>query len=361
MAQSINGVNGVEIHNQPTSAIESDVSPVRSGKSRINATNDMRELGRIISEATEIFSKRLGSIEHSEPNMSDPFPPPLVDAAAQAAKLDIIRACDKLMALVTDPVLWLMHQNMSFIYPASVSTALRLRLFDHVDPGETPTSLATIAERSGADMDLIERILRVLTQIYCFEEVSKGQFRHNGVSSSLLVPPLASLIDFCCDDGFKAAAFMSDTLEAENWQTVADPSRSAFSKAFGTSLGMFDHYKIEQPSKGDRFAFAMAGSEVVKPLTEDIYPFHKLPTGARVVDVGGGLGSVSARIAAKIDHIKFVVQDQPDVVEVAVDMGMDEELQKRVEFQSHDFFQEQPVKGADVYLLRFILHDHPDK
>lgn len=34
-------------------------------------------------------------------------------------------------------------------------------------------------------------------------------------------------------------------------------------------------------------------------------------------------------------------------------------LTERVTFQVHDFFTPQPV-SADVYLLRFILHDHPD-
>lgn len=28
---------------------------------------------------------------------------------------------------------------------------------------------------------------------------------------------------------------------------------------------------------------------------------------------------------------------------------------------AHDFFTPQPVKYADVYLLRFILHDYPDR
>ena len=37
------------------------------------------------------------------------------------------------------------------------------------------------------------------------------------------------------------------------------------------------------------------------------------------------------------------------------------DLVKRVSFQGHDFFQEQPVKGADVYFLRRVLHDWPDK
>lgn len=33
----------------------------------------------------------------------------------------------------------------------------------------------------------------------------------------------------------------------------------------------------------------------------------------------------------------------------------------RISFQEHDFFQPEPVKGADVYLLRMILHDWPAK
>ena len=32
----------------------------------------------------------------------------------------------------------------------------------------------------------------------------------------------------------------------------------------------------------------------------------------------------------------------------------------RVTFQAHDFAQTQPVRGADIYLLRMILHDWPD-
>ena len=36
------------------------------------------------------------------------------------------------------------------------------------------------------------------------------------------------------------------------------------------------------------------------------------------------------------------------------------ELLKRITFQAHDFTHEQPVRGADVYLLRMILHDWPD-
>ena len=36
------------------------------------------------------------------------------------------------------------------------------------------------------------------------------------------------------------------------------------------------------------------------------------------------------------------------------------DVASRLTFQSHDFTQPQPVKAADVYLLRMILHDWPD-
>ena len=36
------------------------------------------------------------------------------------------------------------------------------------------------------------------------------------------------------------------------------------------------------------------------------------------------------------------------------------DLLSRVTFQAHDFTHPQPVRGADAYLLRMILHDWPD-
>jgi 6-hydroxytryprostatin B O-methyltransferase len=35
-------------------------------------------------------------------------------------------------------------------------------------------------------------------------------------------------------------------------------------------------------------------------------------------------------------------------------------ISSRITFQGHDFYEPQPITGADVYLLRMILHDWPD-
>ena len=57
--------------------------------------------------------------------------------------------------------------------------------------------------------------------------------------------------------------------------------------------------------------------------------------------------------------LNFVVQDRPAVIEKAEPAWQREwpEALKagRIQFMPHDFFTENPMKGANVYLLRHIL------
>jgi 6-hydroxytryprostatin B O-methyltransferase len=41
-------------------------------------------------------------------------------------------------------------------------------------------------------------------------------------------------------------------------------------------------------------------------------------------------------------------------------MPLSSSMKDRVSFQTHDFFTPQPTQG-DIYLLRHVLHDWPDK
>ena len=79
-----------------------------------------------------------------------------------------------------------------------------------------------------------------------------------------------------------------------------------------------------------------------------------------VVDVGGSQGSVGATIVRAFPSLHCIVQDQADVVKVGQE-SLQPELRTRITFMKHDFFEEQPIKAANVYLLRWILHDWSDK
>jgi 6-hydroxytryprostatin B O-methyltransferase len=61
-------------------------------------------------------------------------------------------------------------------------------------------------------------------------------------------------------------------------------------------------------------------------------------------------------LANAFPELQITVQDLPEnAAEGAATLKPD--LASRVTFQGHDFFQPQPVIGADIYLLRMILHD----
>ena len=79
-----------------------------------------------------------------------------------------------------------------------------------------------------------------------------------------------------------------------------------------------------------------------------------------VVDVGGSHGLVSQDIAKAFPNLRFIVQDLPKVIDDA-EAKVPAELADRLTFMAHDMFREQPVKDADVYYLRWILHDWSDK
>ena len=78
------------------------------------------------------------------------------------------------------------------------------------------------------------------------------------------------------------------------------------------------------------------------------------------VDVGGSFGTFSVTLAQHLKDTKFIVQDLPEVTADGPS-HIPSELQDRVHFMAHDFFTEQPVKGADVYFFRWIFHTCADK
>ena len=117
------------------------------------------------------------------------------------------------------------------------------------------------------------------------------------------------------------------------------------------------------PERATVFAGAMTWHAML-PGFSTRYLVATFPWGSgdefTVVDVGGGLGHVSRALIDHNPNVKCIVEDSPDVVAQGQD-DLPVELRERIRFQPHDFFLEQPVKGADVYLLRLVLHDWSDK
>lgn len=97
----------------------------------------------------------------------------------------------------------------------------------------------------------------------------------------------------------------------------------------------------------------------IKSLVEG-YSWKALGKGL-VVDVGGSFGHCSYAIAATAPDLSFIVQDLDEVVQAAKTGRVKAQEEGKIKFEAHDFFEPQPIKNADIYLLRLICHDHSDK
>jgi len=77
-----------------------------------------------------------------------------------------------------------------------------------------------------------------------------------------------------------------------------------------------------------------------------------------LVDVGGNTGLDTVRFHQAWSKLpgKRIVQDLPATIDT-----LDRDQLKPIEVMGHNFFTEQPVKGAGAYYLKMVLHDWPDK
>ena len=85
--------------------------------------------------------------------------------------------------------------------------------------------------------------------------------------------------------------------------------------------------------------------------------------GVNTAQVGGNSGSASLALAKVFPNLRCVVQDLPEPIHNAKAQAgtLPTDFVGRIEFVEHDVFTPQPVKDADVYLLRMIIHDWADE
>ena len=127
---------------------------------------------------------------------------------------------------------------------------------------------------------------------------------------------------------------------------------------------MFEHLS-KYPDRAKRFggamrAFGKLGGWDLKYLIQG-YDWTWLDKpGATFIDIGGGHGAVACAIAKATKYVHFVVQDLAGTIQDG-QKALSVELRDRVSFAEHDFFTEQPIKGAEVYFFRWILHDWGDE
>lgn len=144
------------------------------------------------------------------------------------------------------------------------------------------------------------------------------------------------------------------------WPGSQEPIHSGYSIANGEEKSFFDVINAD-PRRAQRFKEAMIFFQH-SPGFEDKHVINAWDWSNvnLVIDVGGSHGNICSELAKHHPNLHAIVQDAPEVIAEGAAL-LPAELKDRVTFQAHDFFQEQEKRNAEVFFLRWILHDWSDK
>src|SRR6188508_3339557 len=164
-----------------------------------------------------------------------------------------------------------------------------------------PRAPAELAETTGANADLLYRVLRALASLGIFSEDQGGRFR---------LTPLADTLR-SERGGQRAYAQLHGKDLYQSWGKLLEAVRSgrtAFVEAFG--MPVFD-YMSQHPDRGAVFDKAMTGhhGDETEPML-DAYDFSSFE---EIVDIGGGNGSVLVGTLRRHPGLKGVLFDLPTV------------------------------------------------
>lgn len=231
--------------------------------------------------------------------------------------------------------------------PWCVRVAVTLRVAEHLAEGIT--RIEDLAAEASAHPESLARVLRHLIGKGLFAEPTPGQFALNDGARVLLDPAARLGLDL---DGIGGRM-------AHAWSTLLP--------AVETGLPAYDE-KFGKPFWEDLAAHrtvAESFDALMGPLGHGI-PSADIPiTGGwdsvnAVVDVGGGTGWLLAQLLRAHSHLHGTLVDLPEAVARSGEAFESVGVTARVTLSGQSFFDPLP-SGADVYLLKKVIDDWPDR
>lgn len=230
----------------------------------------------------------------------------------------------------------------------TVYVAAKLGLADHLADG--PKTVDELAAATAAHAPSLYRLLRALAGIDVVRQDAHGKFELTPFGEALQSNAPGSLRSTAIvelgDDHYAA------------WENLLHSVRTgetAFDAKFGMPIWKFYEQNPENGSNFDRCMTELTGAIHDAILeTYDFAPFQHL------TDIGGGHGALVTAILKEYPHLRGTVFDQPYVAEGASQTFADAHLRARTAAVGGDFFESVPA-GADLYTMKFIIHDWDDQ
>ncbi|KAK4145922.1 S-adenosyl-L-methionine-dependent methyltransferase [Dichotomopilus funicola] len=322
------------------------------------------------------------------------------------AQRTLLATAGMLTELVSDPSSRIIEVALQQFEARALHLAAAVRVPDILaERGEM--GIEELSVRVGVEGKKLSRLLRCLCSIHLFSEPREDVFANNRITSALVGnDPLRAYVLLGGQDVYTASDNMLRTLrhpvKGPSYAVDVTPFQEAvgstvprrtwleekptvrelldgrdgpdgpngrlcgYPGGFGDEIGGLAK-KVEAEENDDQervarpelelFGLAMVGGGGVFGRAH-LYDFPWASLGkATVMDVGGGMGGFSLDLSHLYPNLNFVIQDRAPPRENPTALA-----QNRVQFLEHDFFSEDPnpIRNADVYWLRYIIHDWSD-
>lgn len=270
-----------------------------------------------------------------------PPPPAFAVRAILGLRRWLVGLADRLLP----PELAAFEHVIGFGETVMLREVARLGVPDRLEDG--PRDAGTLAGELGVDADVLHRVLRCLASRGVFTLDAQGRFANGHVARGLLSGP---------GTGRTFAAYIGDRHNLLAWDRLDEVLREGgdgFTRSHGEVL--WSWYEHEEEAH-ERFAAMMADQTLGDAAAVAVgYPWR-----GRVCDVGGGIGTQLSEILVRDPSVRGMLVDSPRTLERARELLGRRRVLERVQLEPGSFFDPLPT-GADVYLLKNVLHDWGDE
>ncbi|KAL4881780.1 S-adenosyl-L-methionine-dependent methyltransferase [Aspergillus karnatakaensis] len=278
-------------------------------------------------------------------------------------RLAALKAAQELVRALHEPKDNVYHLVYSPTQAMCVRMGIDLEIFTTLSQSTEPRSVEELAAVKNASPLIAERVLRVLAGIGYVEEHDVHLYTATRMTHQMADRYSVAMVKFIYDFGMSSVARVPEFLRKHDYQFVEGPTSGPWQYGTQNSEIIWE-WIAKSPERIDitnSFMEADRGSRppwvVWFPVEERVInPIAVEDDEVFLVDVAGGRGHDIRTFREKLPHVKgrFILEDLQHVVEQSVE-GLDAE---KIVF---DLFKEQPLKGARIYYMKFILHDWSDK
>ncbi|KAK8040179.1 hypothetical protein PG993_008590 [Apiospora rasikravindrae] len=349
----------------------------------MSASKSFGELGSVIKSSTTSIEDILTALNLSHLSNYPDGATYQYPTALQEHRQRLLEALEELQVLTLGPT--------EYLFP-TFHVLYHYNIASHVPENGESISYEKLAQRCGLPEAELRRIMRAAMSLRVFElgdeEESpgngpgRGGVRHNAVSHALRTTLAHDAVGFALEEYGPAALQYAESLR--RFPASVQPDETALALANGSASMGDDIFSAiaGQPARTERVANAMSWVMTLPenssnhfvgnvpwspslPLQRTDSAGHATTCPRVVVDVGGSHGDLSRALLRRYREIECVIcEDLPEVTKRNLERGVedeDESISSRLKYREYNFFTEQVVHGADVYVFRTVLHDWPDK